>query len=187
MMMLAILFSLKTTELLQNGVETHFQTTPLFLMRTVLVASSQSHHSVNTDTWCKRALTKWVPLYVMIGTATTACFLIYIQPNSQRNITLSKQEHGSTITYIQTTFYCMRIAWKSQITGHAASIRHEDQDTTGQFEMIELPLKGEPSCIAVGKSLGGIGVAVDDTMLIYAYAQKRIADSDQTYRCVPVQ
>ena len=50
--------------------------------------------------------------------------------------------------------------------------------------MIELPLKGEPSCIAVGKSLGGIGVAVDDTLLIYAYANKKVADSDQTYRFV---
>ena len=73
------------------------------------------------------------------------------------------------------------------LIGHAASIRHEDQDKAGQFEMIEIPLKGEPSCIAIGKSLGGIGVAVEDTMLIYGYIQKRVAETDQTYRCVHVQ
>ncbi len=67
------------------------------------------------------------------------------------------------------------------LQGHAASIRHEDRDA-GQFEMIEIPLKGEPSCIAIGKSLGGIGVAVEDTMLIYSYVQKAVADTDLTYR-----
>ena len=41
-MTLAILFSLKTMESIQNGVVTHFRATPLFSMRTVLLASLQS-------------------------------------------------------------------------------------------------------------------------------------------------
>ena len=47
-MTLAILFSLKTMELLQNGVATDFLETLLFLMRAVLLASSQSCCSVIT-------------------------------------------------------------------------------------------------------------------------------------------
>ena len=54
--MLAILFSWKSMELLQNGVATHFSVTPLFSMRTELLASLQSCRSVDTDVWCKRAL-----------------------------------------------------------------------------------------------------------------------------------
>ena len=49
---LAILFSLKTMEPLQHRVSTHFQTTPLFAMRTESLASSQSYREVETDTWC---------------------------------------------------------------------------------------------------------------------------------------
>ena len=60
--MLAILFSLKTMEPLKNGVATHFQATPLFSMRTLLLEPLQSCHSVNTVTWCKRALTYFVHL-----------------------------------------------------------------------------------------------------------------------------
>ena len=55
-MMLAILFSLKKMESLQNRVATHFQTTSLFSMRTVSIVLSQSSGSVNADAWCKRAL-----------------------------------------------------------------------------------------------------------------------------------
>ena len=54
--MLAILFSLKTMESLQNGFAAHFQATPLFSMRTKLQASLQSSRSVDADTWCKRTL-----------------------------------------------------------------------------------------------------------------------------------
>ena len=53
-MTLAILFSLKTIEPLQNGVATHFQVTSLFSMRTELQASSQSCHSIDADAWYKR-------------------------------------------------------------------------------------------------------------------------------------
>ena len=42
---------------LQNGVATHFQASPLISMRAESQASSQSGRSVDTDTWCKRALT----------------------------------------------------------------------------------------------------------------------------------
>ena len=55
-MTLAILFLLKTMELLQNGVANHFEVTPLFSMRTVLLASSQSFCSIDANTWCKWAL-----------------------------------------------------------------------------------------------------------------------------------
>ena len=60
-MTLAILFSLKTMESLQNGFATHFQVTPLISMRTESLASSQSGRSVDADAWCKRALR--VPLH----------------------------------------------------------------------------------------------------------------------------
>ena len=56
-MTLAILFSLKTMESLQNGVATHFQATPLFSMKTESQASSQRCRSIDADAWCKRALT----------------------------------------------------------------------------------------------------------------------------------
>ena len=52
-MMLAIVFSLKTMELIQNGIVTYFQETPLFSMRTILIASPQSCRSVDADAWCK--------------------------------------------------------------------------------------------------------------------------------------
>ena len=52
---LVILFSLKTMEPLQNGIETNFQATPWFPMRAELLASSQSYRSVDADSWCKRA------------------------------------------------------------------------------------------------------------------------------------
>ena len=55
-MTLAILFSLKTMESLQNGIATHFQATPLFLMKTESQASSQSYRSIDADAWCKRTL-----------------------------------------------------------------------------------------------------------------------------------
>ena len=55
-MMLAILLSFKTVESLHNGVATHFQVTPLFSMRTELLALSQSCSSVDANVWCKRAL-----------------------------------------------------------------------------------------------------------------------------------
>ena len=55
-MMLAILFSLKTIESLENGVATHFQVTPLISMRTESLASSQSCRKVVVGSWCKRAL-----------------------------------------------------------------------------------------------------------------------------------
>ena len=43
---------------LQNGFETHFQASPLILMRTEPLASSQSGRSVDADAWCKRGLTR---------------------------------------------------------------------------------------------------------------------------------
>ena len=54
--MLAILFQLKTMELLQNADATHFQATLLFSMGTVSPASSQSCRSIDADAWCKWAL-----------------------------------------------------------------------------------------------------------------------------------
>ena len=56
-MTLAIPFSLKTIESLQNGVATYLQATPLISMRTKSLASSQSCRSFDADAWCKRALT----------------------------------------------------------------------------------------------------------------------------------
>ena len=56
-MTLAILFSLKTVELLENGLQTHSGAIPLISMRTESQASSQSGRSVDADAWCKRAFT----------------------------------------------------------------------------------------------------------------------------------
>ena len=55
-MMLAILFSLKSVELLKNGLQPHSGVTPLFSMRTELQASSQSCRSDDADASCKRGL-----------------------------------------------------------------------------------------------------------------------------------
>ena len=54
--MLLILFSLKTMVSLENEYQLHSEETPLFSMRTVSLASSQSCGSVGSDVWCKRAL-----------------------------------------------------------------------------------------------------------------------------------
>ncbi len=69
-------------------------------------------------------------------------------------------------------------------TGHSASIRHSDDEpeTEARFEMIEIPLKGDPTCIAIGPSLGGIGVGMGDCLLIYGYVMKAVAGTDFTYR-----
>ena len=64
-MMLAILFSLKTMELLQNEVATHFQVTSMFSIRTESLASLQSCCSVDDDAWCKVAL-----VFVLYAEAT---------------------------------------------------------------------------------------------------------------------
>ena len=55
-MTLAILFSLKAKEWLQNGVVTHFVVTALFLIRPVSIVSSQHCRSIPADAQCKRAL-----------------------------------------------------------------------------------------------------------------------------------
>ena len=46
---LVILISLKTMELIKNGLQPHSGVTPLFSMTTVLLASSQSCRSVDAD------------------------------------------------------------------------------------------------------------------------------------------
>ena len=63
-MTLAILLTLEPMESLQIRIETHFEATPLFSMRAVLLASSQSCHSIDADVWCKRALN---PPMFMVG------------------------------------------------------------------------------------------------------------------------
>ena len=55
-MMLVILFSLKLMEMLENGLQPQSGATPLFSMRTGLLASSQRCQSVDADAWCKRTL-----------------------------------------------------------------------------------------------------------------------------------
>ena len=70
-MTLVILLSLETVESLQIGVVTHFQVTPLFSMKAVFLASSQSCHIDDVDTWCKRALrvhSHWTTLTLMAST-----------------------------------------------------------------------------------------------------------------------
>ena len=52
----SIVFSLNIMESLQIGVAAHFQATPLFSMRTELLASSQSCCRIDGDAWCKRPL-----------------------------------------------------------------------------------------------------------------------------------
>ena len=54
--MLAILFSLKTMKLLENGLQPHSGVTPLFSMRIVSLASSQSCCNVDADAQCEQAL-----------------------------------------------------------------------------------------------------------------------------------
>ena len=47
---------LKTMELLENRLQPDSGVTPLFSMRTVSLALSQSCSSIDADAWCKRAL-----------------------------------------------------------------------------------------------------------------------------------
>ena len=66
--MLVILSSLQTMELLKNGVATHFQVTPLFSMRTESLASLQSYCSTDAEAWCKltlRACLHWVSVITL--------------------------------------------------------------------------------------------------------------------------
>ena len=55
-MMLAILFSLKTMESLENGLQTQSGETPVFSMRTDSQASSLCCRSVDAFAWYKRAV-----------------------------------------------------------------------------------------------------------------------------------
>ena len=55
-MTLAILFSLKSVEMLENRLQPQPGGTLLFSMRTGSQASSQSCRSVAADTWCKRVI-----------------------------------------------------------------------------------------------------------------------------------
>ena len=55
-MTLAIPFSLKTMESLQNGVATYFQETSLFSMRIESLVSLQSCGRIDADAWYKQAL-----------------------------------------------------------------------------------------------------------------------------------
>ena len=56
-MTLVILVSLKTMQSLKNGLQSHSKVTPLFSMRAVALASSQSCRSVDTDARFKRVVT----------------------------------------------------------------------------------------------------------------------------------
>ena len=47
--------SIVTMESFENGLQPYPVATPLFSMRTELLASSQSCCSVDADAWCKRA------------------------------------------------------------------------------------------------------------------------------------
>ena len=55
-MTLAILFSSKTVESLENGLQTHSGVIPLISKKTESQASSQCCRSVDADAWYKRAL-----------------------------------------------------------------------------------------------------------------------------------
>ena len=57
-MTLVMLVWLKTMQSLQNGLQPHSEVTPLFSMKTGLLASSQICHSVDAYAWCKQALRK---------------------------------------------------------------------------------------------------------------------------------
>ena len=57
-MMPAMLFSLKTVDSLQNGLQPHSGVTPSFSMKTLLLATSQSCGSVDSDAGCKQTLTE---------------------------------------------------------------------------------------------------------------------------------
>ena len=52
-MVLVILFSLKTIEALENELQPHFGVTPLFSMSTLLLVTSKSFRSIDSDARCK--------------------------------------------------------------------------------------------------------------------------------------
>ena len=76
-MTLLILFSLKIMELLENGLRHRSGVTPLFSMRTVLLASSRSCHSVDADAWCKQALIVGVGCNIEVIAGAKTINLIY--------------------------------------------------------------------------------------------------------------
>ena len=82
-MTLEILFSLKTVESLENRLQTNSGATPLFSMRTVLLASSQSCRSVDADAWCKQALKYKVTVicgfyvYAFVGSYILIIYISY--------------------------------------------------------------------------------------------------------------
>ena len=79
-MMLAILFSLKTMESLQNGLQPHSGATPLFSIRTVLLASSQSFHNTDADAWCKWELTLAIYINLLrVHVRNDVCYFSAVQ------------------------------------------------------------------------------------------------------------
>ena len=85
-MTLATLLSLKTMESLQNGGASHFQATPLFSMRTVLLVSLQNCRSFDADAWCEWALMFSQAFVILstIGLIATRSLLILVTARSVR-------------------------------------------------------------------------------------------------------
>ena len=69
-MMLAILFSFKSMELLENGLQFHSGTTPLFSMIDVSLPSLQSCCRIDADAWCKETLTLFNVYYLHQASAS---------------------------------------------------------------------------------------------------------------------
>ena len=88
-MMLAILFSLKSMESFENGLQLHFGVILLFSMRTESLASLQSCCSVDADTWCKRTLRNihkfCTSLCVPLGWCSTSFNMWYATYRVYRN------------------------------------------------------------------------------------------------------
>ena len=70
---------------------------------------------------------------------------------------------------------------RASIAGHMTSLRHVDDDKS-RFEVVELPLKGNPQCITVDPTNGAIAIGLETTLLVYGFCTKTVAETNIQYR-----
>jgi len=66
---------------------------------------------------------------------------------------------------------------RARVAGHSTSIRY-DEDLEDRFEVIEIPLKGDPTTLAIDGHTGILGVAIGKTLLVYGMCNKIVAEGN---------
>lgn len=70
---------------------------------------------------------------------------------------------------------------RALIAGHMTSLRHTDGDGT-RFEVVEIPLKGNPKCLSVDKTFGAIAIGIGHNVLVYGFCTKVEADTKAQHK-----